>query len=111
MNQLSHSKTAVIDGITLNLSKPDTTKPEYDRLFHVSDSGSLCRPYVDRNNEKDRLWLLWRVVVLLAIAGGIDRISEIVEEFLDVCYKFLFVIDKKQTKRFHSTESFICWLD
>ena len=29
MNQLSHSKTAVIDGITLNLSKPDTTKPEW----------------------------------------------------------------------------------
>ena len=29
MHQLSHSKTAVIDGITLNLSKPDTTKPEW----------------------------------------------------------------------------------
>ncbi|SVA21335.1 uncharacterized protein METZ01_LOCUS74189 [marine metagenome] len=29
MNQISHSKTAVIDGITLNLSKPDTTKPEW----------------------------------------------------------------------------------
>ncbi len=29
MNQHSHSKTAVIDGITLNLSKPDTTKPEW----------------------------------------------------------------------------------
>ena len=29
MNQLSHSKTAVIDGITLNLSKPDTTNPEW----------------------------------------------------------------------------------
>ena len=29
MNQLSHSKTTVIDGITLNLSKPDTTKPEW----------------------------------------------------------------------------------
>ena len=29
MKQLSHSKTAVIDGITLNLSKPDTTKPEW----------------------------------------------------------------------------------
>ena len=29
MSQLSHSKTAVIDGITLNLSKPDTTKPEW----------------------------------------------------------------------------------
>ena len=29
MSQISHSKTAVIDGITLNLSKPDTTKPEW----------------------------------------------------------------------------------
>ena len=29
MNQYRHSKTAVIDGITLNLSKPDTTKPEW----------------------------------------------------------------------------------
>ncbi|HIA31922.1 MAG TPA: ATPase [Nitrospinaceae bacterium] len=29
MNQHSHSKTTVIDGITLNLSKPDTTKPEW----------------------------------------------------------------------------------
>ena len=29
MNQISHSKTVVIDGITLNLSKPDTTKPEW----------------------------------------------------------------------------------
>ena len=29
MNQHSHSKTAVIDGITLNLSKPDTTNPEW----------------------------------------------------------------------------------
>ena len=29
MNQHSHTKTAVIDGITLNLSKPDTTKPEW----------------------------------------------------------------------------------
>ena len=29
MNQHSHSKTAAIDGITLNLSKPDTTKPEW----------------------------------------------------------------------------------
>jgi len=29
MNQHSHNKTAVIDGITLNLSKPDTTKPEW----------------------------------------------------------------------------------
>ena len=29
MNQHSHSKTTVIDGITLNLSKPDTTNPEW----------------------------------------------------------------------------------
>ena len=29
MNQHIHSKTAVIDGITLNLSKPDTTNPEW----------------------------------------------------------------------------------
>ena len=29
MNQYRHSKTAVIDGITLNLSKSDTTKPEW----------------------------------------------------------------------------------
>jgi MoxR-like ATPase len=29
MNQHSHNKTEVIDGITLNLSKPDTTKPEW----------------------------------------------------------------------------------
>jgi len=29
MNQHGHSKTTVIDGITLNLSKPDTTNPEW----------------------------------------------------------------------------------
>jgi len=29
MNQHSFSKTAVIDGVTLTLSKPDTTKPEW----------------------------------------------------------------------------------
>ena len=29
MNQYSISKTTVIDGITLTLSKPDTTKPEW----------------------------------------------------------------------------------
>ena len=29
MNQHSHSKTTIIDGITLKLSKPDTTNPEW----------------------------------------------------------------------------------
>ena len=55
--------------------------------------------------------LLGAEQALLAIAGGIDRLLEALEEFLNSGEKFLFVVDKEQAEGLHGIESFTRWVD